>query len=509
MKAVIVDMSNPRRIRLLGVSTGKNRRLLWHETREVDEGETVTWSLVKELLEEKSALTWPLCWMPSREQVGSAVLNLPPIPKREIAKVLPREVALATEASQELATSFMMGDRVEEKGLVKQEVTAAYMPRSVLYGALDEMRAAGLTPRWVLPEMAGHLQLLEGLRRSLKEPLSGTVMFELGASRIAMTIYRGVSWGLERVFTYRHEEAGEIGEEELSRISVELNRTLQFFKQRFRRVNVDRLVMYGENAYQNQVMEHIRTNHALHVIPADQAAFIERIDLGVSGDASREILSSDLVPLHLLPLLDGRSDLDLFPLGYLERDRVRSRVIGFGISYAVVFALLLVASFYFLGIRGDYRKQIETLRQTVKHQEAQNGQMVQTRNRRNLFYQWEYFRLWPGRYTRMCTDLIRQLTLMVNPEIHLTELVVDPGAHGAAFVLKGYISVADSIAAQSIFLTFFDQIRDLPYMTTLDSANVKVNAAKEGSQPGYTAESLSGRSTVELYFSINGEMEWP
>jgi hypothetical protein len=46
-------------------------------------------------------------------------------------------------------------------------------------------------------------------------------------------------------------------------------------------------------------------------------------------------------------------------------------------------------------------------------------------------------------------------------------------------------------------------------MTTLDSANVKVNAAKEGSQPGYTAESLSGRSTVELYFSINGEMEWP
>lgn len=509
MKAVIVDMSNPRWLRLLGVSTGKIRKLLWYDVLDLNEGQAPTWEMLRGEIDKYGAGGWPLCWIPGRDLVGAAVLNLPPIPRREVAKVLPREVAQVTEATQELATSFIWGDQIEEKGLMKQEVTAAYMPKALLYDNLDQMRAAGLVPKWVLPEMAGHLQLLESLKAGIKETLSGTVLFELGSTKIAMTIYRGLSWGLERVFTYRHEESGALSEDELSKISVELNRTLQFFKQRFRRVNVDRLVIYGENENQDQVAEHIKSGHALHVIPAAQAVFTERVDLSVAGEKAPSCLSFNLIPLHLMAALEGRSDLNLIPVHYLEKDRVRSRMIGFGISYSVVAGLLVAASFFFLSVKGDYHRQIDTLRLTVNQQTEKNEQMVQIRNKRSFFYQWEYFRLWPRRYTGMCTDFIRQLTLMVNPEIHLSDLVVDPGTHGATFLLKGHISVADSIAAQSIFLAFFDQIKALPYMSTLDSANVKVNAAKEGSLPGYTAESLSGRSTVELFFSINGEMEWP
>ncbi len=509
MKAVIVDMGNPRWIRALGVSTGKTPRLNWYEAMMIDEGEKDPWPILQKMLAKKSALDWPLCWMPSREQVGSAVLTLPPIPRREISKVLPRELGQLTEASQELAAAFVLGDRVEEKGAVKQEVISAYMPRAQLYGSLDQMRSIGLTPRWVIPEMAGHLQLLEKLKKNIKEKLSGTVLFEVGAMKIAMTIYRGMAWGLERVFTYRHEEEGLPGEDELSRISVELNRTLQFFKQRFRGVNVDRLIIYGQSEAQHQIAEHIRTSHALHVISAEQAVVGERMDMGAFGGDAHECLSSALIALQLIPLLGGKSELDLFPPGYLERDRLRSRILGLGISYGLIAALLSVASFYLRGVRGEYRSQIATLVHTVSLQETQNEHLQQTRKRRTFYYQWEHFTLWPRRYSAISADFVRQLTLMVTPEIVLSELSVEPKTHGAAFLLKGHISVADSIAAQSIFIRFFDQIKALPNILSLDSSNVKVNSARESTGRSYTAEALPKQSAVELYFSINGEMEWP
>lgn len=509
MKAVVVDMGNPSRMRVMAVSTGKTARLLWLENHHLREHEGDIWDLLKKILQDHSAMDLPLCWIPGRDQVGAAVLALPPIPRREIAKILPREVGQLTEASQELATAFILGEKIEEKGAFKQEVISTYMPQALLYDSLDRMKALGFAPRWVLPELAGHLQLLGNIKKTIREPLSGTVLFEVDASKVAMTIYRGESWGLERVFTYRHDEDGGVGEEDLSRISVELNRTLQFFKQRFRRANVDRLVIFGSSSKQDQIAEHIRTNHALHVVTAEQVFSSERVDLSVLGETAPEILPSILTALNILPSLTGSSELDLFPAGYVDRDRLRSRIVGLGISYALVTSLLAVATVYLLGVRNEYRQQIHELSRTVSQQEAQNVQLVSTRKKRAFYYQWEHFKLWPKRYTAISTDFIRQLTLMVTPEIGLSEIVVDPRPHGAAFVLKGHISVADSIAAQSIFIHFFDQIKSHPRIISLDSSNVKVNAAREATGKSYTTEALPKKSEVELYFSINGEVEWP
>lgn len=508
MKAVIADLSNPGLVRVIGFSSGKVPRLLWHETKGfAEDGDP--WQLLKEMLAVRSADRWPLCWIPSREETGTAILNLPPIPRKEIAKILSRELGRLTESSRELAGAFVLGERIEEKGALKQEVIASYMPKSSLYEALDRMRALGLSPRWVLPETAGQLQLLGALGKTIPEGLSGTVLFKAGQTRIAMTIYRGTNWGLERVFTYRQQEGQEISEDDLSRISVEITRTLQFFKQRFRGVNVDRLVISGPREVQDRIGEHIRSAHALHVLMAGDLLAGNRIDLGPEGGREADYLGEASVALHLIPILGRGNDLDLFPGGYIERERMRSRLIGLGVSYALITLLLAVATFYLLGVKGDYRRQMEGLQRVVRHQEAQNEQLVKTRKRRIFFYQWEHFKLWPRRYAALGTDFVRRLTLMATPEIALSELTLEPRTHGAAFVLKGNISVADSIAAQSIFIRFFDQIKAWPEVLDLDSANVKVNASREAAGRSYSAQALPEESSVELYFSINGELEWP
>ncbi len=508
MKAVVADLGSPGQIRILGVSTAKPPRLLWHEMRVLGEREE-PWPVLKDMLAGRSAQSWPICWIPSREEVGTAVLTLPPIPRKEIAKILPRELGRLTESSRELTGAFVPGEKIEEKGVVKQEVISSYMPRSDLYEALDRMRALGLSPRWVLPETAGHLQLLETLGKTIQEPLSGTVLFKVCQTKIAMTIYRGTSWGLERVFTFRHGEDQEITEDELTRISVEINRTLQFFKQRYRGVNVDRLVIFGRHEARDRIVEHIRSSQALHVVSAEQLLSEERIDFGPVARKDLDFASEAAIALHLLPLVGRSNDLDLFPGGYVERERMRSRIVGLGISYGVIATLLAVATVYLLGIKKDYRQQIDELQRVVSQQEAQNEQLEKTRKRRIFYYQWEHFKLWPRRYTAICTDFVRRLTLMATPEIRLSELTLEPRAHGAVFVLKGNIAVADSIAAQSIFIRFFDQIKTLPEVLGLDSSNVKVNAARETSGRSYTAEALPKDSVVELYFSINGELEWP
>lgn len=499
MKAVVVDSSNPDQLKVFGVSTAKTSRLLWCEMRAITDSGPSIWPIVQGLLQGRAALDWPLCWVPGREQLATAVLTLPDIPRREIVKVLPRELGQMTEASQALAASFTLGERVPDKNSIKQEVIATYLPREVLDQSLAQMRQQGLSPRWVLPEMVGHQQLLEKVRRKIKDELSGTVLFEVGVSRIAMTVYRGSFWGLQRVFGYRHQEGEPVGAEELERISVELNRSLQFFKQRYRRVHVDRLVVYGPSAARSEIAEHIRSSHALHVMAADPDLVSDRIDLGDTVVHDPDCLPAALVSLNLLPSLVGHAELDLLPDGYRDRDRSRHWRIGLVAAYALVVALLAVASFYLLGTRNEYRKQIDELNRVVNRQEAQNEQLLQTRRRRGFFYQYAHYKLWPRRFSAISGDFVRQLSLMVSPEIHLSELSLEARTHGAAFVLKGFVAATDSSAAQSLFIGFFDQIKALPDIISLDSADIKVNAARQE----------KSQAAVELYFSIDGEMEWP
>jgi hypothetical protein len=56
MKAVIVDMSNPRWIRVLGVSPGKKSRLLWQERKLWPDDNGAEWPLVRDILIQHQAL---------------------------------------------------------------------------------------------------------------------------------------------------------------------------------------------------------------------------------------------------------------------------------------------------------------------------------------------------------------------------------------------------------------------------------------------------------------------
>ena len=188
----------------------------------------------------------------------------------------------------------------------------------------------------------------------------------------------------------------------------------------------------------------------------------------------------------------------------LPGERLPRRLLGLGISTAVIVSILMAGIVYFEGIKGSYRQDIQGVQKTFRSLSRNAGIIENTKLQRVDYFKKSLFADFPPRYSYSAANFIRRLSLITGEDIRLGKLEIKPGGQDFSFVLTGSIASVDNIAALGIFNRFSRELKEFEDMIEVSFSTTKVNA---GNTPGNRPAAARTREQVELVFTVNGEID--
>ena len=175
------------------------------------------------------------------------------------------------------------------------------------------------------------------------------------------------------------------------------------------------------------------------------------------------------------------------------------RLKGLAIFAAIIAAILIVSTFYFQNIKSSYEKKIENIRETYLSLSKNADVIEETKRLRADFYKHRHYLDFPLKYSYSAANFVRKLSLIAAEAIELIEIEINPVNQGLTFSLRGQIKADNNIEARSKFLEFYQALKQFEDILHIESSKVNVKPGKK--KPG------TGEKQVELYFTINGEVE--
>ncbi len=505
MKLALIDLSAPQDVKILLVKTGGVSAVLSAHHLLVEEGSEPL-ALVAGELAALSAADLPVVIIPPADLVADGVFHFPPMPEREIRKVLPREIAGLAGQPGPFTFDYQITGAVIDKGVEKTEVHAFYSVQETLTAFVRRVMDTGLAVFRIVPDVQGFNALLEAVPELVEEK-GGLLLAEVREARISLHLFKGRHWALDREFAFRTAEGGsEPGADDLNRIVLETSRTLQFFKQKFRGYPVSRAVIFGAHPAVPAIQKAIADSLAVPAIRLNLDTLKNKLTLPrtvVDGD---EFLGLFARPLFVTLALGRKKVLNLFPAGFEDRKLTSRRRLFSLVTVALLLASLAGATFYFEGIKRSYRQEVEHTRSTYLGMDQRVVEIEAVKASRADFFRIRQFIDGPRRYADSLAELVRAITLAAGDDLRLQEFVATPKGETARFTLRGVFVAEDGLVAQNSFLRFFNRCKENAGVSELTSGEVKIAPPAPGADPG-SGTPAAAEAPLELRFQLSGVLE--
>lgn len=518
MKALVIDLSREQEIKILNARITSSVSIVSGYYLNIPEGGDPIAAAAGKLKDE-GLLNLPAFIIPPGKDIEKHNFQLPKMPDKEIKKVLPRQISDVRDSSAPVVFNYFKNGPVDDRQVQKNEISAFFCSKEQMFTFLDKLKEAGINPLKIIPEAQGLKTLVE-LNPELRGERKGVVLLELMNDRIDLNIFRNIYWGLERNFMFRmaqsystsgEEEAQEddLNDEDFSRISTELNRTFQYFKQRNRSYMVDQVLLYGASDNIQPLKNLVNDNLPVTASAISPEHFKNKVTFPSHLRDSQEFLSLFTLTIATAVAVSGKKYLDLYPEEFKEKAKLPTRLAGLAVSAIIIAAILLGSTFYFEGIKANYKQDIAKIQKTFLSLSENAATIDRTKKKRAAFYMYRFYNDFPLQYSYSASDFIRRLSLAASKDIELLEIRMNPTGQTFTFMLTGRIKADNNIEAQSKFLKFFQALKYFEGILHLDSQKVNVKAEEEKGETMEEAEDeeAAHNRQVELYFTVDGEVE--
>lgn len=503
MKIALVDLSAPQDLKILLVKTGGVSTVLSaHQLAVEDGGDPL--ALVAGQLASLGSGDLTVAIIPPADLVADQVFHFPPMPEREIRKVLPREVAGAAGQPGPFTIDYQLSGTVVEKGAEKIEVHAFYGVQESLAAFVRRAMEAGLPVSRIVPDVIGFNALLDAVPELMDEK-EGLLLAEVRDGRISLHLFKGRHWALDREFAFRSEAGAEPEAEDLQRIVLETSRTLQFFKQKFRGFPVSRAVIFGAHQAVPAIQKAVADSLAVPVVRLSLDRLKGKLSLPRSVVDGDEFLGLFARPLFVALALGRKRVLDLFPAGFEDRRQKSRRRFFAALTLGALLVGLAGATLYFEGIRNSYRREVKATQATYFGMDRRVAEIEAVKAQRADVFRIRQFIDGPRRYADSLAELVREITLAATDDLRIDEFDAEPAGETARFTLRGVFQAGDGITAQSAFLRFFGRLKEAPGVVDLLSGEVKIAPPPPAAET--TAETVGISPPLELRFQLTGQLE--
>ncbi|MBN2208685.1 MAG: pilus assembly protein PilM [Candidatus Coatesbacteria bacterium] len=246
----------------------------------------------------------------SGREVRTRILSFPPMPRKEVAGVVEREVRKdAAVPIEDLIYDYSLLRMVRERGQDKQQVMIVSVNRDLVHENISVLRTFGILPAAITTSSTGLYAALS--RSALWSSDEAVALIDIGANISTMLIFGSETLYFQReIFTGYDEMKAvfEEGEEEgemdfgpgvaggpssieeipaLQRVATELKRSFLYYKQQFRGNIIKKLYISGEGARLARVDEFLA--EGLEDVEIKFFNPLEGIDLGGLGAQATEL----------------------------------------------------------------------------------------------------------------------------------------------------------------------------------------------------------------------------
>ncbi|MBN1592020.1 MAG: pilus assembly protein PilM [Candidatus Coatesbacteria bacterium] len=491
----------------------------------------------------------------SGREVRTRILSFPPMPRKEVAGVVEREVRKdAAVPIEDLIYDYSLLRMVRERGQDKQQVMIVSVNRDLVFENIGVLRTFGILPAAISTSSTGLYSALA--RTPLWSGEEAVGLVDIGANICTMLIFGSETLYFQReIFTGYNEmkAAFEEGEEEggemdfgpgvgggpssieeipaLQRVATELKRSFLYYKQQFRGNIIKKLYVSGEGTRLPRVDEFLA--EGLEDVEINLFNPVEGLNLEALGSQATELETlaprfATCIGLALEPPKLIRINLvppEIKAQAYIAIKR-------FVYSGLVVFVIGILAIAYMLlksernKARDAYdieRGKYEELKPGLEELKGVNGQIARYQSYSDLL----------NKLTKnepLWTDVYENIGTLVSENMHLDNLKINrlgqstkgrggrrgmtsgPGVESSAgweMVVEGYAYDDSQVGLQERITRFLNRLQESPffekvYLDPLDETveRVKGDPILTSSKGAKDPERLLTEALTTIYSDV-------
>lgn len=406
-------------------------------------------------------------------------LSLPPLSGRELERIVEREVRRegAIPPADRIFGYTVLRETAGPGGARKKEVLLAIASEREVERHLEAVEGAGLTP-WLVTSIPLALLAALELTDGVHEPV---VVAHLQGTTLQILVAEAGALHFSREIALPAIPGGE-GREVWEIVTTEINRSFMYFRQRFQRREIRRILLSGDSIDLQGLQRVLAQDQTLQVKVFDPGERVELLAPQREGLAWRTALSGLAVPLGLA---SGRPEVqvNLIPRKVQARKWASVKRVVFTSAIA---ATLLIATAGYLGLflgerhlRGVLEAQQKTwqqLEQQLRGVQEIERQRGQHQARLNLMERWPVGGpVWTG--------ILRDISLNAPDDLllHSMKIEADPG--GYRMHLGGQVISGSAYGAQLAFNRFYGGLRGSPFVASVALLQpLKVSRVSEGGE---------------------------
>jgi Tfp pilus assembly PilM family ATPase len=395
------------------------------------------------------------------------LIDLPPMSKKEMQVVVPREIEYQIADTWTASPITMMGkDFSFDYQLVEGGVMAIAAPNRLIRDSLSFVQDAGLKCQ-VFATIPLALVNLPQLRN--ESPSDTSLLVHPSAGSCYMAICSRDELLFANVFPAQLAEDGNV-----ERIVSRVTKAVVFFKRRFNR-EVDSVTLSGETSGPNNLAEAIGQELGITVEAFDPEETLDITPLGDEAQAFQELMPSFAVPIGLA--LRGKKDfrMNLLPtskgaglaLGLSKAKKVALAVAILSLLSSIIMAYMSVG---LSKVEKQHRRTLETLEASISGLKPILAEQNRTETEREIYEARGRFLQRLRERNILLSKTFEELRAITPDQIILSSLHLERTAKdGWQLNIKGEISAGDILTAITEYNNFSLALKASPFFINVSA----------------------------------------
>ncbi len=385
------------------------------------------------------------------------IKTFPKMKKKDAGVVIEREVKKVAPEEEVEIRYVLIGEREEREKRV-QDYLISFAPKKFVWDTVKFIDSMGYKPKAIIPAIQSILLGAEQLM-SKKENYGFINISENMVSIVFLK--KGLSFISYREFPVTINE-GVLNSDELELIVVEINRTIQFFKQKNRGENIETILVSGTVPALDEIAVVLNENIYPEVELVSEERIKAEIKFPFSKDKEFHNIVGELFPLMGGVFVEGKKEfVNFVPKEYFEEKYFKSRVYGFSISFGIVAIILIASSFYIETIKKDGYEKLKEVKKSFSKMESRVYEIERIKAKRKEILNMLYELNLEKNSTKKLILFFNRLSLVKPKDLDISSLSLRKEDYGWSFEIKGIVDSGNYNLNSFIFEDFKEKLSQL------------------------------------------------
>jgi Tfp pilus assembly PilM family ATPase len=419
---------------------------------------------IKIRLKEEGIKTDKVVFILKSSLLKNLIKSFPKIPKKELKLVIDRE-AKKEAKNEKIFYDFIPLEEKKERDITKQEILLSIAPQELIWKAFSFLREIDKSP---INITSFYQSFILGRRIVKIEKTDKTFgILNIHEKKSSFLIFKGDSeYILERDIISVSGE--EINEDTTETLLMEINRTIQFFKQKNRGYEISSIYITGTIRNIEEVASALNEMlpFSVNPIPANKILELLKIKLE-EGESPYSFISDFFTLFGGIFIPETKEKINLLPSYYYEKEAFKTRLLTFFITTALLSGILMLSTFFIEKTKKSIDKELEKQKSALNKIKTRLQKIEDVKQKREKYNE---ALLLLGNSKASVERIIvffNFLTLNTPEGIHLKEAIIDKKRTNYEIKISGITDSSAPFMSNELFRLFYDKLTAFPYLSNI------------------------------------------